>query len=78
MTSRKSSLRDNLLDAEAEMERAFQKAVELGATWRLDLSYPAKIVVTWPTTNAYRNGLTRGLVFERHQHLRVEHHIAKR
>ncbi len=70
-----SSVQQAMQDFEDSIEQSYRDARKLGATWDIDLSAPA-LVVTWPTTNAYRNGVARGLVREHHGHLRVVHKVS--
>ena len=72
---RPQSVRELMEEFENSIDQSYRDARKLGATWYIEFSAPAKLVVTWPTTNAYRNGVARGLVRERHGHLRVEHKV---
>ena len=74
---RPPSVQQALQDFEDSIEQSYGEARKLGATWDVDFTAPAKLVVTWPTSNAYRNGVARGLVREFHGHMRVEHKVAK-
>ena len=78
---RSQSVLEVLQDFEDSIEQSYRDARKLGATW--DHGPPGedgrhRLVVTWPTTNAYRNGVSQGLVREYHGHLRVEHKVLKR
>lgn len=73
-----TSVQQAMQDFEDSIEQSYRDARKLGATWDIDLSGPAALVVTWPTTNAYRNGVARGLVREHHGHLRVVHKVSGR
>jgi hypothetical protein len=69
------SVRETLEEFEDGIERSFMEAKKLGARWDFDADDSRLLVVTWPSTNAYRNSVARGLVYEHHAHMRIVHKV---
>lgn len=72
-------MREHLVDVESNVNSSLRPLKRMGATWVW--SPDAKtVIVTWPSTNVYKNAVARGRVFERlslYPHLIVRHEVRK-
>jgi hypothetical protein len=72
-------MREHLADVDGCVNSALRRHRRMGATWAWSQNEPSTVIVTWPTTSAYKNAVARGLVFERFEDyscLLVRHEVA--